>query len=148
MPCLLVGFIVTMLAAARGCHSTVHHSTLKHLPWLVSVLRSSILIGFLRISQTKYLVLRSSCTSRVLPLCIALHRFRVLQIPAWGCSHSSESSSACHWHPHQVIDWYWGLLVLSSMFLNLCNTVLNLKTSSQDASGHASKTWVSCESPG
>ena len=54
-----------------------------------------------------------SCTSSLLPLCIAFHWFRVLQIPAdhWRCGHSSESSSACYWHSHQVIDWIWGLLL-------------------------------------
>lgn len=40
---------MTVLAAAWGCHSAAHHSTLKHLSWLVSVL-CSMLIRFLRSS--------------------------------------------------------------------------------------------------
>lgn len=47
----------------------------------------------------------------LLPIPIALHRGRVLWITAGGCSHASESSSASHWHPHQVIYWCWGFPV-------------------------------------
>lgn len=52
------------------CHSAVHLSTLKHLSWFVSLLLSSMLIGFLRKSHIEYLVLCNSCTSSMLPLCI------------------------------------------------------------------------------
>lgn len=71
----------------------------------------------------------------LLLLYIALHRCRILQIPAWGCSHSSESFSACSLIPtssHRlVLRFTSGLACFKCLYC----TVLNPKASSQDAWG-------------
>lgn len=71
-------------------------------------------------------------TKSLLPIPIALHRGRVLWITAGGCSHASESSSASHWHPHQVIDWCWGfpvgwhVLNVSAILFSILKPVLKM----------------------